>query len=91
MCKQAAELGDVQAQYRFGLAGFGENDSNRYLWVGKAAVMGVFAASQHIVEALEQQLKLFDEGGSGCVLYEMGAALSGHVDPLHRQVLNIHN
>ncbi len=78
---EAAELGDVGAMFAAGLYAFSECQWERYLWWGRAAARGCSRVLQDFHLGAKRQLKWYEAGGgSGRVIFELGAAYRGHVD-----------
>ncbi len=79
--REAAELGEVSAQFVHGAEGCTQNDWQRYRWWGMAAARGENVAGQEMVGATSEQLQWWEEGAcDGRVVFELGAAFRGHVD-----------
>jgi hypothetical protein len=74
--KEAAELEDAFAQFCYGHDAFSEHEPERYVWLVKAACKGMEAARSEMAGEIPKQLKIFDNGGSGRIVFAIGAALS---------------
>jgi hypothetical protein len=72
--KEAAEMGHPVALCTFGELGFEESNWNRYLWWGRAAAKGNKNAMYRLSHAAVQQVEVFKKGGSGRIVFEIGAA-----------------
>ena len=82
LCREAAELGHLWAQYEIGKRGFSENDPERYIWWGKAGAQGNQHAIDWLMQSAVSQLELFDNGGGSVrILFEIGAACKRCVGP----------
>ncbi len=77
--KDAADLDNAWSQFEVGARGFTESEPGRYFWWGKSAANGHFNACSWMGEAA-RNAKVLDGRGSSLVVFEIGAALSGHVD-----------
>jgi TPR repeat protein len=77
MCKKAAELGHRNSMELYGCNAFKEDEWERYMWWGR---VGGGGAALRLINATKQQLKLFFKGGSGRIVFEIGAACKGHVN-----------
>jgi hypothetical protein len=85
LLKEAAELGDAVGQQQYGERGFGVGDWERFLWFGRASIKGNRTAANDLVKETVRELKWCEapenrEKESGRILFEMGAALSGHLN-----------
>jgi len=78
--KEASELGHGKAQWIYGKNAFKESDPERYLWWGRAADREEKNAIQDLTKAAAKHLELFDKGGSGRIVFALGAACKGRVN-----------
>ncbi len=74
LTKEAAELGDAEAQFEHGQCAFGEDEWQRYFWWRRARARGFKLTYWHLGEPAQKQMRRFDNGArSGRVIYEIGA------------------
>jgi hypothetical protein len=69
--KIAAKWKNSDARFWYGERGFGKCDWQRYTWWRRT---GNVAAARGLTSAVVSQMELFGAGGSGRVLFEIGAA-----------------
>ncbi len=74
--KEAAELGSLWAQHRYGRLAFGERDWQRYNWWGRAGG----EAMCNLLYAAVDLLALFEAGQLGRVLFEVALAVKRHFE-----------
>jgi hypothetical protein len=78
--REAAEMGQRDAQYRMGCIAYGAEDWQRYRFWGSAAARGNWGSVAALISKAAKQLRLYNEGGSGRIVFELGAAYRGHTD-----------
>jgi TPR repeat protein len=77
--REAADMGQSEAQASLANAAYGENDWQRCMWLGRAAVRRNWAAEAQLLAVATDQLELLEEGrGVGRVLFELGAVFRAH-------------
>ena len=76
--EEAAELGQPEAQVRYGRLRFPELDWRRYRWWCRAAVRGCEAVS--LCKTAVWFLRFFEEGRMGRVLFEVAPVIRLHLD-----------
>ncbi len=76
--KEAAELGDADAQLRFGEVAFGAFDWERFHWWALAASRG--RGANQFVPAMLELVELFEAGKHGRILAEVAPAMKGNLD-----------
>ncbi len=72
---QAALLGHAESQYYYGTSVCAENSVERYVWLQRAAVQYPVLFKMLAQYHAPQQVAVFDNGGSGRILYEIGTAV----------------
>jgi hypothetical protein len=77
--REAASLDHCWAKWRYGKYAFRETDWERYRWWGLCAVQGIYVAKSEMTKAALKHLEGVDNGGSGRVIFEIGAVCKGHV------------
>ncbi len=75
--RQSAELGFLQAQCECGRR-TKENDPQRYMWLAGAAAQGYTNGMGELIRAAPVQLDLYTRGGSGKLVFGIGAACRAH-------------
>ncbi len=75
--RELAELGHDEAQHFVATNYCAEQSVERFVWLRSSMVLGFRTAQQAVVSCVEEQLRLYESGGSGRIVFEMGAALQG--------------
>jgi TPR repeat protein len=86
--REAAELGNREAQFAHGTHGFAACEWEGYRWLGRAVARGHYEARRSLVHAAREQLRQWRDGHcSGRVIYEIGDALRLHSHPDNGEML----
>jgi hypothetical protein len=78
--QEAAESGHGAAQWRYGELVFKESDWERYLWWGQAVDHVEYFTLEGCMSAAIKQLAFFDNGVSGRIIFEIGAACKNKIN-----------
>ncbi len=79
----AAELGHAEAQVLYGEMACQWSDPERYRWWGRAARRNCSAGIKCLLLGALKQVRLYEEGEkNGRLVFEIGAACKGHVEPI---------
>ncbi len=84
--RAASDMGCWFAQYRLGERGYTFSAWQRYQLWGKAASQTENSAILGLVQEVLPHVLLHKNGGSGRIVFEIGAAMAGHVDASSRTV-----
>ncbi len=76
LLRRGAEVGDPDCQYTFAKKCFAEDAVERFEWLRRAAVQDHVRAWVELKRVAMEQITLRDGGGSGRLLYEIGAAFA---------------
>ncbi len=75
LCFEAALLGHAAAQCEWAVKYCEKESGEQFAWLRRSASQGHVLALQRVAESATEQLKLYDAGGSGRIVFETGAAL----------------
>jgi TPR repeat protein len=84
LLRKAAELGHVDAQEELAQKAYDKRDWQRYYWLRKASLRRDRAAEKMVIFAGKFL------GGSGRIVYELGATFKGHVRESEKTILELH-
>ncbi len=76
LLREAALLGEAEHQYTFALCFCPEHSLERYVWLRLATLAGHRAALWCLKSKIAGRLKMYDEGASGRLVFEIGATSS---------------
>jgi hypothetical protein len=80
-CTEAADKGQLNAQFECGAKAWAAGDWQRYRWWGLAAARRHNGAITRLLLAAVEQLRLWQEGSrSGRIVFELGVAFKGRID-----------
>ncbi len=75
--REGAELGNVDCQYEYGMLCSSRDSLAQFEWLRRAAMQNHFDSICHFVMEAVRFVALYDGGGSGRIVYEIGAASAG--------------